>query len=352
MSQPFVLQLEWRQFKGGGNSLWLNGLMAFGDYGLLLFFIVVLSICVVYAPRLFTPRHGRRHRLLGVVYLGWLVVGVALNITWNFDSDVGGSGQGAAALLFSIYDIILGMLGSMLTASAAKDFQKAHAHIQNVASGPLDVDATVTYDEMIEHLFYQVLNVAQIIFLHASFSLSSFQNSLWLRTSGMLVVSSLWLIRDRFPVHHFSANYTQEQGWSIVTVLYRIKKWQYVFYKHLLLHGLNLTVVLYPTTFNLSPVSPSFRSYWVMLNTAYTMEFFLQTLVKRRYIPQWSMLVLNGFLMIVGSYCAIRVVLKVHPLFAWLSLLLNFSNRGHEFVNVWISIFCGTLFWLFSSSVK
>ena len=44
-----------------------------------------------------------------------------------------------------------------------------------------------------------------------------------------------------------------------------------------------------------------FRLYWLGLNAAYVMEFFLQTLVKRRYITQGRMLRMNQFLMLVST---------------------------------------------------
>ena len=50
--------------------------------------------------------------------------------------------------------------------SAAEDFKWLHRNVKNKASGVLDREATVTYNEMIEHVFYQILNLVQILFLH------------------------------------------------------------------------------------------------------------------------------------------------------------------------------------------
>ena len=43
----------------------------------------------------------------------------------------------------------------------------------------------------------------------------------------------------------------------------------------------------------------AFRRYWMCLNAAYVFEFFLQTLVKKGYLPQPTMLRLNLLLMFV-----------------------------------------------------
>ena len=40
-------------------------------------------------------------------------------------------------------------------------------------------------------------------------------------------------------------NYNKGQySWSLVSLMYRTKKYQYVFYKHFLLHGLNISVAM------------------------------------------------------------------------------------------------------------
>ena len=51
-----------------------------------------------------------------------------------------------------------------------------------------------------------------------------------------------------------------------------------------------------------------FRLYWLALNTAYVMEFFMQTLVKKGYIGQGRMLRMNQFLMVTSSLAAVRVL--------------------------------------------
>lgn len=60
------------------------------------------------------------------------------------------------------YDVALGLLGIALTFSAAEDFKGAHAKVKNIASGALDREATVSHSEMVEHGFYQILNLCMV----------------------------------------------------------------------------------------------------------------------------------------------------------------------------------------------
>jgi hypothetical protein len=62
---------------------------------------------------------------------------------------------------------------------------------------------------------------------------------------------------------------------------YRVKKAQYIFYKHVLLHGLNISLAMHGSLDGDQlgiPHAPFFRLYWVLLNAAYVLEFFLQVL--------------------------------------------------------------------------
>ena len=277
-----------------------------------LFFILLFSI-VFQSPAMFFKKHGKRHGLTGLIYLIWLSLGF-LNTIFRFS-------------YFSIllYDIILGILGTILTLSAAADFP--HKNIENAASGTLDDKATVTYSEMIEHSFYQGLNLVQIVYLHVmneNLSLST-------RTVCALFVTLPWLVRDKFPVNSFSDNYkTREDAWTLVGILYRTKKYQYVFYKHFLLHGLNISVA----QSGLAIAHHSyFRIYWMLLNTSYVMEFFLQTLVKKGYLRQASMLRLQQLLMLPSTLAALLVLRCVDPLLASVSLALNFYRRKRDFSN-------------------
>ena len=87
----------------------------------------------------------------------------------------------------------------------------------------------------------------------------------------------------------------------LTSVLYRLKKYQYLLYKHCLLHGLNITVAADAPQDLLT--DRFFRLYWLALNTAYVMEFFLQTLVRRRYMSQTLMLLMNQ-----GAYDATYLI--------------------------------------------
>ena len=44
----------------------------------------------------------------------------------------------------------------------------ASARLRNRASGALDDDQTVTKEEIVEHLFYQILNLTQAVFLRVT----------------------------------------------------------------------------------------------------------------------------------------------------------------------------------------
>src|SRR5690606_17217539 len=59
---------------------------------------------------------------------------------------------------------------------------------------------------------------------------------------------------------------------TVTALMYRMKKWQYVFYKHALFHALNMAALENDTM--LSSATPWFRSYWWLLNLSYVMEFF------------------------------------------------------------------------------
>ena len=78
--------------------------------------------------------------------------------------------------------------------------------------------------------------------------------------------------------------------------------------------------------------------YWALLNAAYVMEFFLQTLVKKGYMAQSNMLCLNSLLMLASSAAAVHTLLIVYPSVhsltpAVLSVAANFAFRGHDTIN-------------------
>eukprot|EP01039_Chlorochromonas_danica_P006911 gene6909-7638_t len=293
------------------------------------FFFLYLYQKVVRHPEMFVKRHGRKHALTGLVYLVWITVGfIDLGIPVLPHHNPATSW---------IYHVGLGSLGTVLTLYAAYEFK--HKGVKNFASGTLDEHATVTYNEMIEHAFYQGLNLLQIVYFHLLPILQSFSflsNSpillLLSRLLCLYAVTLPWLWRGSFPVHSFSLNYKRvdEKSTDLIRLLYRIKKYQYVFYKHFLLHGLNLTAAF--TGANL-PQSRVFRLYWLLLNTSYVMEFFLQTLVKKRYMQQNEMLSLQQVLMAASTCVAVVVLQHASVVLSSLSLAMNFLHRGHDMAN-------------------
>lgn len=307
-----------------------------------LFFLVLLSKLVQHKLIMFAKRYGRRHAILGLTYLVWLLVGfygATFYSSTNSYSFIYGDPIITINQSYSwlAYDATLGVLGVLLTISAAIEFK--HDHVKNSASGTLDEHATVTNKEMLEHSFYQGLNLVQVLFLHAT---AGDTNALY-RWAAVLLATSPWLVRSRFPIHHFSDNYNKldERSSGLVRLLYRIKKYQYVFYKHFLLHGLNISVAL---TGHDLPTATSFRLYWLLLNTAYVMEFFLQTLVKGRYMGQSTMLFLQKVLMLASTLAALRVLQHVHFILSLCSLAMNFKYRNQDVLNtmtillLWIAI--------------
>ncbi len=81
------------------------------------------------------------------------------------------------------------------------------------------------------------------------------------------------------------------------------------------------------------PQQRGFRLYWTCLNAAYVLEFFLQTLVRRRVMAQRTMLALNALLMAASTAAALPVLRRVRPEAAAASLALNFARRGREITN-------------------
>jgi hypothetical protein len=299
--------------------------------GILYFFCTVLY--VIFTPGnivMFTKAYARRHRVVGGLLFCWLIIGFV---------DIAVGSLSFISHLF--YDAVLGILGTLTALTAAYDFKKAHNHVKNVASGTLDKEATVTFNEMIEHSFYQGLNVIQILYIHAITVIP--ETSLIVRL-GMAVCATLpWWFRNQFPVNSFSDNYNKGQRpSSLISVLYRLKKYQYIFYKHFLLHGLTITIALHG--YRLAE-SPPFRLYWMCLNLSYVMEFFLQTLVKKGYLLQNTMLVLQQVLMLVSTIAAVHILMEnVDMAVSTLSLVLNFVNRKRELLNFFLTSCGGYLF--------
>ena len=308
-------------------------------------FALGLLAAIARRPSIFVRRHGRAHRLLGAAHLAWLALGLA---------DVATFAPQRRAVRLA-HDVALGTLGTALTLAAASAFGKVHGP-RKFASGALDESAVVSRDEMLEHAFYQLLNLVQVLYLHA---LPACGAAVAPRLGLCLLATAPWLARAAFPVHSFSANYAtsgpREAG------LYRLKKWQYVAYKHALLHGLNLSAALATAERDSLPQQRFFRLYWQCLNAAYVLEFFMQSracpalrtcrrcacfalahalavplpaVVRRKMLRQSHMLAMNSTLMAASSCAALPVLLRVvRPDLALASLALNFAHRGHEMLN-------------------
>lgn len=346
-----------------------------------LFFLILYRV-LISNPSVFMKRHGRKHAITGFVYLVWISYGFVdlfrtkAAISNDTPNDL--LQQNSSAYSYFLYDVVLGILGTVLTLYAAFEFK--HKNVVNVASGTLDEHATVTYGEMIEHSFYQVLNLIQIIFLHGMVIITqqfredipnNKKSTFYLSIHFFMLafVTILWNLRHLFPINKFSDNYNKndEKSTNFIRLLYRIKKYQYVFYKHFLLHGLNLSVVYCYHQMVHGEVSrvasdnilsflnsKYFHMYWLCLNFSYVMEFFLQTLVKKSYLKQQTMLLLQQILMLASTIVAVHLLRYVSVPLSLLSLVLNFTYRKHDFLNtflifaVWLGnyhfpLICGTI---------
>jgi hypothetical protein len=306
--------------------------------GLQIFFFLIVVVAAWHGRRLFLDRHGWSHRLSGAFHLCWLVYGCLTvhqqvrNATASF-----------------VYDVVLGAGGLTATLTAARDFP--HRHVRNATgqSGILSDAALVTQAEMIEHAFYQFLNLWQALYLHYFAAWYGRDLSPWHQWLALLIVTAPWLLRHYFPVHSFSQNWkgshpqSHERSSRLETALYRVKKAQYLFYKHVVLHGVNLAVALPQppqangtTTEEAGPLvtQQSWRIFWLCLNAAYAMEFFLQSLVRRHVLRQSTMLWWNRLLMVVSSAAAVPAILgTVRWELCLGSLVLNICHRHYDVLN-------------------
>lgn len=270
-----------------------------------------------------------KHRLFGLFLLLWQSYGILSFSEILF----------VRSKSYFVYDIVLGVLGTLTTLSAAYEFQFGnHVKNTNKASGTLEENATVTSSEMFEHSFYQIINLLQIIYLYVVGDHSNVFTPQQ-RMLAAFLTTSFWLLRNKFPVNHFQHNYNKGQNpFSFISIMYRMKKYQYVFYKHFLLHGLNITVALDGIQI---ARRNDFRIYWLCLNISYVMEFFLQTMVKKKYMKQSHMINLQRLLMLVSSVSALRVLAFVHIVPSLMSMFLNFARRNHEMTN-FVIVLCSS----------
>jgi hypothetical protein len=317
-----VLQTPWINDYAISSSL-------FALIGIKVFLFLVSLNAIRHGRTLFLSWHGWSHRSAGASHLCWLAVGA-----WT-------AAQGHSMSFYVFYDMVLGCLGLLATLTAARDFPHKHVSNPTGQSGTLHRKAMVTQAEMVEHAFYQGLNLWQALYLHAL----SHCEDCYIRMALLWLVTAPWLFRHRLPVHSFSHNWkvyqTQQQQQvaksiqnteDVEILLYRIKKAQYLFYKHVILHGVNISLAVAPPTTEI-PYSTCWRVFWVLLNTSYVMEFFLQTMVKRKLLDQSAMLWLQRGLMLASSLGAFVVLQQVHVGICALSLALNFVHRRHDVLN-------------------
>ncbi|KAL7464411.1 hypothetical protein ACHAXS_004754 [Conticribra weissflogii] len=338
---------------------------AYSINGLRIFFsLIIIILCLSRKISvLFFTAQGRSHRLLGAAHLFWLILGTICVIQPRTENE------DLWKTKCLLYDIVLGILGIVTTVTAARDFPHRRISNRDGESGTLSNSAIVTQSEMIEHSFYQGLNLWQAMFLHLVTwaGPEDLRHSTTGKLLSMLMVTLPWGVRKMFPVNSFSANWTIQtkeksdkqdttksakvrvgtvigtKELKIVNRMYQIKKWQYIFYKHVILHGLNISVAFPHEEFVASlqhndetalPLTSKWRIFWLCLNASYVMEFFMQTLVKRRVLSQQMMMSLQWILMISSSLAAIDAVLnRVRYGVAITSLAMNFSMKNQDIIN-------------------
>lgn len=310
-----------------------------------IFLSIIVCIALWQFKRLFLQSHGISHRLAGGAHLCWLFLGA-----WTISSDENDSHT--SWLLIFWYDLLLGLFGIAATLTAARDFPHKLVSNSSGQSGTLHKKAIVTQHEMIEHAFYQFLNLNQAFYLHSLQHVDDYSkegNENFHKLFLLCFVTIPWLWRHRLPVHSFSHNWnvyatckkSEESG---EVFLYRIKKAQYLFYKHVILHGVNISLAVSSTVGDSIPYSTCWRVFWILLNTSYVMEFFMQSLVKANILNQIGMLWLQRFLMVVASLSAVVVLRHVNVLICSVSLILNFANRHHDLANT-IGIAVVSMLW-------
>ena len=305
--------------------------------GLKIFLSLVVLIAIRKFKRLFLHSHGWSHRLAGGAHLLWLFVGAFSIVATSKEPE-----DTLRSRVFC-YDIILGILGVTATLTAARDFpHKLISTNVKGQSGTLHRKAIVTQEEMIEHAFYQFLNLWQILYLH-SLHLCGDDDAKIQKLFLLWIVTSPWMFRKWLPVHSFSDNWKVYQKEKKIqssneklaiedteVFLYRIKKGQYLFYKHVILHGVNISMVISSVKNDAIPYSIGWRVFWILLNTSYVMEFFMQSMVKAKVIHQSTMLTMQRFLMLITTLSAAIILQHVHMGVSLLSLLLNFIHRHHD----------------------
>lgn len=167
---------------------------------------------------MFTKAHGLRHGMNGLAGLIVLMYGF-LDVFINENH---------------LYmDMVLGITMSFLPFTA---LVFGHDKVKNISSGALDVHATVTRSEMIEHFFYQLLNFVHIVYLTVVAS----ERIFWKRIVYCFIASCFWLFRGFFPINRFSDNYTKldpkSTSWIRLSIQVSYHHWLKCFKANTLTH--------------------------------------------------------------------------------------------------------------------
>ena len=294
-------------------------------------YFVLLLVVSARSARAFTGKFGRRHRVCGIAHLGVLCVRARDVVV----ADARGRGGVESVLL----DLALFVSGLALTLTAHADFAKEHARRSLAkASAPAppapenDGDGTGDARTRVLSLGEWISDRVRARRSTRVVPVASGGDAVHLR--GLAAAVDL-VETFGVSVNSFSRNYKSGMP-DIESVLYRVKKWQYVLYKTVLLHGLNVSLAVRPVNL---PETLEWRMYWTLLSVcAYVLEFFLQTLVKRKYIKQGTMLLMNQALMVISTVAVLPILRSaVLPTAALVALTLNFFNRKREMVNVAIA---------------
>jgi hypothetical protein len=330
--------------------------------GLRVFFALLLlklALAPTFTGRVFLASRGRGHRLAGAANLAWLALGATPRLVDPPRYPSSGDRSSWAGTCLA-YDAVLGALGVAATLTAARAFPHERVANRPGESGTLSPTAIVTQGEMVEHAFYQGVNVWQALYLHAIAwgGRGPFASTFVGRMTSLWLVTFPWAWRRvLFPVNSFSSNWTHENfeatdervrvgttmsdvGMPTINGMYRVKKFQYIFYKHFVLHGLNISVAFpraHPSTDVATlplPLTREWRVFWLALNTSYVMEFFMQSMVKRGLFSQRFAMLMNALLMASSTLAALGAVFgRVRMEAAIVSLLLNFINRRCDILN-------------------
>jgi hypothetical protein len=98
-----------------------------------IFFFTFIVITILFHPFMFLKKHGRRHALMGLTYLVWLIIGFCdILFRESYFKRI-------------IYDAILGILGVALTLTAIADFQHKNINSRHIEGVYFRMDRNKVY---------------------------------------------------------------------------------------------------------------------------------------------------------------------------------------------------------------